>query len=55
MKKLMATGKWSKAENRWNMVVALRRPPARASDPAAAIRAEPRRATVLRLRPTSEA
>lgn len=54
MKTLMATGKWSKADKRWNMVVALRRPSASTSV-SPPKRAEPHRATVRRLRPTSEA
>jgi hypothetical protein len=33
---VIATGKWSKAEKRWKMVVALRRPPG--SAPASALK-----------------
>jgi hypothetical protein len=33
---VVATGKWSKAEKRWKMVVALRRPPG--STPASAMK-----------------
>jgi hypothetical protein len=33
---LIATGKWSKAEKRWKMVVALRRPPG--SAPASTVK-----------------
>ena len=54
MKMLMAMGKWSKADKRWNVVVALRRPSA--STPASPPkRAEPRRNTLRWLRPPSEA
>jgi hypothetical protein len=35
---LIAMGKWSKADKRWNMVVALRRPISGASDSQAVIR-----------------
>ncbi len=46
---LIATGKWSKADKRWNMVVALRRavrglahPPAKPSERPASSRVRPR-------------
>ena len=50
---LIASGKWSKAENRWQMVVALRRPvvnPFAASRPRAERRPTPAGpASVIRL------
>lgn len=49
---ILATGKWSKAEKRWKMLVSLRRPTANPAAPAAETR--PSRATVLQFRKNSE-
>jgi len=54
MTKVIATGKWSKAEKRWNMVVALRRPSASSSG-LPPKRAEPRRGAQRRPQQPSEA
>jgi hypothetical protein len=51
---LIATGKWSKAEKRWNLLVALRRPPASTSG-LSPKRAEPRRGSQRRPQPPSGA
>jgi len=50
---LMATGKWSKADKRWNMVVAMRRP-AGTAPVASAARPEGRKALRQKPRKGSE-
>lgn len=49
---ILATGKWSKAEKRWKMLVTLRRPAT--SPAAAATETRPARATVLQFRKNPE-
>jgi hypothetical protein len=51
---LIATGKWSKAEKRWNLLVALRQPPGRTSNLPPKC-AEPRRGIPGRSQQPSEA
>jgi hypothetical protein len=52
--KVIATGKWSKAEKRWNKVIALHRPPAGTSG-SPLKRSEPRRAIAPRSQQRSDA
>jgi len=40
---IIATGKWSKVEKRWNMLVALRRPTKRAAESSSDTRKLPSR------------
>jgi hypothetical protein len=49
---VLATGKWSKAEKRWKMLVALRRPAANPS--ASASEQRQARASVLQFRKNPE-
>jgi len=49
---ILATGKWSKAEKRWKMLVALRRPVV--NPVASAAEQRPPRATVLQFRKNPE-